>query len=120
MNEYQKRVEEFRTHYYTKYDVKLDNEIIYFFIRVNEMQSDLKNQIADIPKLTYKTGWDYFLYGLGKFTIPAILVSIGLIIILFFSSRQLSQNNIIIKNGAPFLIMKQNDSIYYLPLKNNL
>ncbi|MEY2916292.1 MAG: hypothetical protein RIS73_6, partial [Bacteroidota bacterium] len=33
MNEYQKKLEAFRHHYFTRYNIKLDDEILYFFIR---------------------------------------------------------------------------------------
>ena len=76
MNDYQKAVEEFRHHYHTRYNVKLDDEILYFFIRVNEMQQDLKKDIKGIPKLTFKSGWDYFLYGLGRITTVTVLTAV--------------------------------------------
>lgn len=85
MNNYQKAVEEFRHHYFTKYNVKLDDEILYFFIRVNEMQLDLKKEIKAIPKLTFKSGWDYFLYGLGRIStgiiVTAVITSIILVVL---------------------------------------
>lgn len=88
MNDYQKAVEEFRHHYHTKYNVKLDDEILYFFIRVNEMQLDLKKEIKAIPKLTFKSGLDYFLYGLGRVSAGIILTAvITSIILIIFHSR---------------------------------
>ena len=85
MNDYQKAVEEFRHHYYTKYGVKLDDEILYFFIRVNEMQLDLKKEIKAIPKITFKSGWDYFFYGLGKISTVLVLIALftSIIIVIF-------------------------------------
>ena len=88
MNDYQKAVEEFRHHYYTKYGVKLDDEILYFFIRVNEMQLDLKKEIKAIPKITFKSGRDYFLYGLGRISTVSILIAlITSILIAFLNSK---------------------------------
>lgn len=85
MDEYQKKLEAFRHHYHTKYNIKLDDEILYFFIRVNEMQLDLKREIKAIPKLTFKSGWDYFLYGLGRISagiiITAVMTSIILLVL---------------------------------------
>jgi hypothetical protein len=85
MNEYQKTVEEFRHHYHQKYNVKLDDEILYFFIRVNEMQLDLKKEIKAIPKLTFKSKWDYFFYGLGRVSagllLTAVITSVILIVL---------------------------------------
>lgn len=72
MNEFQKKVEQFRTHYFIKYGQKLDDEILYFFIRVNEMQVDLRKQMQQLSKdikserIAFKNGKDYFLYGFGR------------------------------------------------------
>jgi hypothetical protein len=82
MNEYQKKLEAFRHHYFTRYNIKLDDEILYFFIRVNEMQVDLKKEIKAIPKITFKSGWDYFLYGLGRISIATIITAVITSIIL--------------------------------------
>jgi hypothetical protein len=76
MKDYQKILEEFRHHYFIKYNVKMDDEVLYFFIRINEMQKDLKKEIKAIPKITFKSGWDYFLYGLGRFSLISILVAL--------------------------------------------
>ncbi len=113
-------MEEFRSHYFLNYGQKLDDEVLYFFIRVNEMQTDLKKQIAAIPKLTFKSGWDYFMYGLGRLTIPSIVVSLALIIILGLSSGRAKSmdGSIVIKSGAAFLKVSQNDTVYYLPVKD--
>jgi hypothetical protein len=54
MNEFQKRVEEFRSHYLVKYGQQLDDEILYFFIRVNEMQHDFKRQLLDLKREVVK------------------------------------------------------------------
>ena len=118
MNDYQKRLEEFRSHYFVRYNLKLDDEVLFFFIRVHEMQFDLKKQITAIPKLTFKSGWDYFMYGIGRLTIPSIVVSIALIIILSISSKITSKDNsIVFKKGIPYFKINQDDSNYYLPLK---
>ena len=118
MSEYQKRLEEFRFHYFTTYGVKLDDEVLYFFIRVNEMQSDLKKQINEIPKLTYPNGWDYFMHGLGRITITSILICFGLTIALIVSLRAIQKDEIVItKDGASALELKLNGSSYYLSLK---
>ena len=114
MTDYQKIIEEFRTHYRNKYDVSFDDEILYFFIRVNEMQMDLKKDIRKIPKVTFKSGWDYFLYGLGKWLFPSLLVVI-LFSALFFitaSDKRPSQFMIPVKT-----FMK--DNIQYLELKTD-
>ena len=66
MNVFEKKVEEFRHHYKVKYGVELDDVTLYFFIRVNEMQKDLKKEIKNIPRITFRSRWDYFFYGIGK------------------------------------------------------
>ena len=77
ITEYQKVLEKFRTHYRNEYGINLDDEVLYFFVRVNEMQSGLKKDIHNLTKITFKTGWDYFLYGLGKWLIPSLIFSIS-------------------------------------------
>lgn len=86
MNEYQKIIEEFRHHYKMKYDVELDDVTLYFFIRVNEMHKDLKKDIASIPTVRFRNGWDYFLFGLGR----NLYILIGLLILAFTSVRFLT------------------------------
>lgn len=68
MNEYDKALETFRVHYLIKYGIKLDDEILYFFIRMNEMQHDLKKDIKAAQEPTFENGYKYFLYGLGQIT----------------------------------------------------
>lgn len=114
MTDYQKIIEEFRTHYRNKYDISFDDEILYFFIRVNEMQMDLKKDIRKIPKVTYKSGWDYFLYGLGKWLVPSLLV------IIFFSALfSITTSD---KRPSQFMIpvkIFMKDNIQYLELKTD-
>ncbi len=44
MTEYEKKLEQFRSHYKIKYGVELDDVTLYFFVRVNEMQKDLRRR----------------------------------------------------------------------------
>ena len=121
MTEYQKVLEQFRTHYRNEYGINLDDEVLYFFIRVNEMQSGLKKDIRNLPKITFKTGWDYFLYGLGAWLVPSIIVSIILSFQMFLNANNLSEdiqsNKIIIKNNIPYLEIKTDSSTFYLPIQ---
>ena len=121
MTEYQKILEQFRTHYRNEYGINLDDEVLYFFVRVNEMQSDLKKDIRDLPKITFKTGWDYFLYGLGKWLIPSVIASAMLLVQLLFiankHSDEIQPGKIIIKNNTPFLEIKTDSSTYYLQIQ---
>lgn len=82
MNEYEKRLEEFRLHYLLNYGLKLDDEILFFFIRVNELQVDLKKQIKSIQRPMFRSGWDYFMFGLGRFAVPALVVGMSLVAIM--------------------------------------
>ena len=120
ITEYQKVLEKFRTHYRNEYGINLDDEVLYFFVRVNEMQSGLKKDIHNLPKITFKTGWDYFLYGLGKWLIPSLIFSITLSFIVVITTQHHSQNleeQIVIKNSMPYLEIKSDSSVYYLPIQ---
>ena len=83
-NAYRKLVEQFRNHYKDKFGVQMDDDILYLIIRINEMHKDLKRDINNIPSVIFRTGWDYFLYGVGKslkwviipFSILAIAVTL--------------------------------------------
>jgi len=123
MTDYKKILEEFRTHYRNKYDINFDDEILYFFVRVNEMQKDLKRDIRNLPKVTFKTGWDYFLYGLGKWLLPSLVVMI-LFSTLFFKNIIIKQptqfmipGKILLKNNIPYLELKTDSVNYYLPIQ---
>jgi hypothetical protein len=123
MTDYQKILEEFRTHYRNKYDVSFDDEILYFFIRVNEMQTDIKKDIGRIPKVTFKTGKDYFLYGLGKWLIPSLIVTLFFSALFFSttSNKQPSQfmipAKIFMKNSIQYLELKTDSAYYYLQIQ---
>src|ERR1035438_10435590 len=88
MTDYQKILEEFRTHYRNKYEITFDDEILYFFVRLNEMQIDLKKDIRNLPQVTFRTGRDYFLYGLGKWLVPSLIVAVFLACISFSGSSK--------------------------------
>ncbi|MDE3185100.1 MAG: hypothetical protein KGM16_16950 [Bacteroidota bacterium] len=123
MTDYKKILEEFRTYYRNKYDINFDDEILYFFVRVNEMQKDLKKDIRNLPKVTFKTGWDYFLYGLGKWLTPSLVVTIFLST-LFFRNTMSKQHpqfmipaKIFMKNNIQYLELKTDSANYYLPIQ---
>lgn len=123
MTDYQKILEEFRTHYRNKYDISFDDEILYFFIRVNEMQSDIKKDIGRIPKVTFKTGRDYFLYGLGKWLVPSLLVIIFFSTMLLFATSNKREPQFMIpakiftKDNIPYLELKTDSANYYLQIQ---
>lgn len=120
MDEYKKKLEEFRYLYFTKYGVKMDDEILYFFIRINEMQVDLKKDIKNIPKVTFKNRIDYFYHGLGQFLLPSF-ISTSLLIIFFTIFKPpiaelKSSPTIVVRNKIPYVQLKINDSLFYLPV----
>jgi len=123
MTDYKKILEEFRTHYRNKYDINFDDEILYFFVRVNEMQKDLKKDIHSLPRITFKTGSDYFLYGLGTWAIPSLIVTI-FFSALFFMNTSLKQPSqlmipakIFMKDNIQYLELKTDSANYYLPIQ---
>lgn len=124
MTDYQKILEEFRTHYRNKYDIIFDDEILYFFIRVNEMQSDIKKDIGRIHKVTFKTGRDYFLYGLGKWLIPSLIVSVFFLAVFSMtasdnkqSSKYMIPAGIVMKDTFQYLELKTDSANYYLQIQ---
>ncbi len=122
MTDYQKILEEFRTHYRNKYDINFDDEILYFFVRLNEMQMDLKKEIRNVPTIIFKSGWEYFLYGLGKWLVPSLIVTLFLSTVLFINTcnrpaRFAFPAKILTKNNLQYLELKTDSSLYYLPIK---
>lgn len=82
---FKKKVALFRAHYKNTYGVELDDLAIYFFIRVNEMQTQLEKKIDKIPEVRFRTGWDYFLYGMGRALIGICVFVLLMSIIMIFS-----------------------------------
>lgn len=125
MTDYQKILEEFRTFYRNKYDICFDDEILYFFVRVNEMQTDLKKDIRNLPKVTFKTGKDYFLYGLGKWLVPSLIVAVFFLALFFWntSNHQPSQfmitAKILMKDNIQYLELKTDSVYFYFPIQKN-
>lgn len=117
-NEFDKRVEEFRFHYFNMYGAKLDDEILYVFVRMNEMHVDLKKQIKNIPKVSFNSRWDYFMYGLGRFTMAATISSLVLIVsyLLYKNNMDTSATDKTVE--SPLKIRVQvGDTTYTLPLR---
>ena len=129
---------EFRHHYYKRYRVQLDDDVLYLLIRMNELNvsvnKDNQSLRQSIDKLydqlkkqvVFKNRWDYFLYGLGKNFLPAILFSSVLLVVGFHFNDKQSMNNtktVIYLNEKKNLLEISNskDSVlYYVPLKKRL
>jgi hypothetical protein len=79
---YKKVVEDFRHYYFMRYNVKLDDELLYIIIRINEMHLDLKKEIRSIERIEFRNGWDYFVYGLGKWLFPCLALLIIFLLLL--------------------------------------
>ena len=119
--EYQNLLEDFRNHYKKQYDILLDDEILYFFIRVNEMQVALSKQINGIPKVTFPKGKDYFLYGVGKSLYTGICVALcGVLLALSYAHQTSSGAHEIMKNGHSYLQVEYNRHDYLIPLNETI
>jgi hypothetical protein len=70
-------LKELQFRYEKKYNVKLDDEILYIIIRINELQVDLKKDIKNNPPIIFPKSVDYFFYGLGK-TVNYLVAGTGL------------------------------------------
>jgi len=60
--EYHELVEQFRHHYKKSYGIDLENDIIYLFIRINEMHLDLKKDIRSQEIQKPKDFWERIRY----------------------------------------------------------
>mgnify|MGYP003614590036 FL=1 len=84
-NAFKNKLEQFRLHYKNTYGIEMDDETLYFFIRVNEMQIALSKKFDEQPKIKFDRGLDYFWYGLGSLTksifiIITFLISFSLLL----------------------------------------
>ena len=85
MEKYQRLKEDFRHHYFTRYGVKLDDEILIIFIRINEMHRDLKKDIRRTPPIHFRSSRDYLWYGIGKIMgIILIILLLAILMLLVF------------------------------------
>lgn len=88
-NAFKNKLEQFRLHYKNTYGIEMDDEILYFFIRVNEMQISLSKKLDGQPKIKFERSSDYFWFGMGTTTkwvliVTSIIVAISL---LFFKIK---------------------------------
>lgn len=66
MELFRRKLELFRTHYKNIYGISPDDEVLYLFMRMNEMQTDLKKDIKAVSEIRFNNSWDYFMYALGS------------------------------------------------------
>lgn len=83
---YKKLLEQFRAHYKEKFGVQMDDDILYLLIRINELHKDLKRDIKNIPKVRFRNGWDYFLYGLGNWLIRLCIALFVALLVFIWST----------------------------------
>ena len=85
MEKYQRLKEDFRHHYFTRYGIKLDDEILIIFIRINEMHRDLKKDIRRTPQVHFRNSRDYLWYGIGKkMGISLAILLLAILMLLLF------------------------------------
>lgn len=82
---YQKALDDLRSLYKREADIDMDDEVLYIFIRINSLQKQMNKSLKDfrkemtksinkIEKVQFRNKWDYFIYGIGKSFLPAILI----------------------------------------------
>ena len=121
MSENEKNIiADFRHHYYKKYNVQLDDDILYILIRINElnvvMKSDFEkteNKIKELEKtiqqqIVFKTKWDYFVYGLGKYFSLAIILASAIFVLGVYIH---TANNVYDNSANNTEVLKSKDSV---------
>lgn len=78
--DYGRVLEDVRHIYKQKYNVVMDDELLYIIIRLNEMQVAVNKKIDAVPKVSFGSGKDYFFYALGK-TLSLLVLGVGLILV---------------------------------------
>ncbi len=74
MTPHERRLEEFRHFYFTRYGMRLDDELILLLMRMSEMHRDLRKEIRNQPRIQLRHGRDYFWHGFGRVTGLLILL----------------------------------------------
>ncbi len=129
----EKILEDFRHRYYQKYNVRLDDELLFIFIRLNELNvsvnNDFKRLSVNIEQLkkevhnhiAHKSFWDYFIYGLGKSLVPAIISLLFCIYIgaLLTSNKAKFEFQVLKNKSSSTLEVKTNNAVYTIPLNKN-
>lgn len=85
MEKNQRIMEDFRHLYFTRYGIKLDDEILLILIRINEMHRDVKKEINKSPKIQFRNSRDYLWYGVGRIMgiVLAVLLLANILFLLF-------------------------------------
>jgi hypothetical protein len=68
MSRYDRQLESYRHHYYTRYGIRLDDELILMLIRISELHGDMKKELRTQPRIQFRHARDYFWYGFGQYT----------------------------------------------------
>ena len=50
--------------YYTRYGIRLDDELILMLIRISELHGDMKKELRTQPRIQFRHARDYFWFGL--------------------------------------------------------
>ena len=62
----ERMLEEFRHFYYTRYGMRLDDEVLLLLMRMSEMHRDLRQEVRRRPVLQFRTTRDYLWHGFGR------------------------------------------------------
>lgn len=83
LSKYNQVLEDVRHSYKQKYGVVLDDELLYLLVRMNELQQEVKKEMSQVQKVTFRKGTDYFWYGVGK-TLSFLMFGVGLMVLSAF------------------------------------
>ena len=67
LNPRERMLEEFRHFYFTRYGMRLDDELLLLLIRMSELHRDLRKEIRNQPRIQFRHARDYFWHGFGRF-----------------------------------------------------
>ena len=68
MTQSERQLESFRHHYYARYGIRLDDELILLLVRMSELHRDLRKDLTSQPQIQFRHSRDYFWYGFGQYT----------------------------------------------------
>ncbi len=65
MSRYDRQLEYYRQHYYTRYGIRLDDELILMLIRISELHGDMKKELRTQNTIQFSHAREYYWYGFG-------------------------------------------------------